>query len=184
MTTVDLQETAHKGLTTDHLVQLGQLFDAEYLDGWGPWNPEQPYGYAAHDVHIIARHGETIVGHAGWARRTINVGGMNLDIAGVGGVLVGETARGKRLGVQLLGHVKRTMLESGGISFGYLGCREEVVPFYKASGWRRIRASESSIGRDGEPTWDAPGQPLMILPIESPLGAWPRGHVDLRGRAW
>ncbi len=43
-------------------------FDSEYQE-FGEWDPQQPYGYAPHDVHIMARNEGRVVGHVGWARR-------------------------------------------------------------------------------------------------------------------
>lgn len=174
----------HDALTMDDLQQLSDLFHDEYLDEHGPWNPDQPYGYAAHDVHVIARAAGRIVGHVGWARREVDVGGTPVVIAGVGGVLVAGSARGADLGIRMLRAAERSMSEDGSIRFGYLGCREEVVPFYQAGGWTRIVAAERSIGRDGTAVSDAPGQPLLVLPVASAISDWPSGTVDLRGRAW
>ena len=77
-----------------------------------------------------------------------------------------------------------TVVDAGGIGFGYLGCREEVVSFYTACGWTRISAAERSVSRDGQSVYDPPGQPLLILPVAHRLASWPDGEVDLRGRAW
>jgi aminoglycoside 2'-N-acetyltransferase I len=57
---------AHDALTSSDLVGLCRLFDAEYLDDFGEWDPGMPYGYAAHAVHVIARSNGEVVGHAGW----------------------------------------------------------------------------------------------------------------------
>lgn len=171
-------------LRSDDLVALGSLFDAEYLDAFGPWHPAQPYGYAGHDVHVLAREGSRLVGHVGWARRRIDVGGTEIAIAGVGGVLVADRARGHGLGRRLLSECAASIRASGYVDFGFLGCRESVVPFYRACGWHRISAWERSIARDGTPALTEPGPPLMILPLRTPADAWPPGTVDLRGRAW
>lgn len=105
----------------------------------------------------------------GWARRAIRVGGAPVSIAGVGGVLISERARGERLGKRLMASATQSMLDAGGIDFGYLGCREEVVPFYASCGWSRVLAAERSVGRAGLPVEDVPGQPLLIMPIASEL---------------
>lgn len=181
---VSIEAVAHEALTAAEISELRRLFDDEYLDDFGAWDPVQPYGYAPHDLHVIARSDVGIAGHTGWARRTIGVGDAEVVIAGVGGVLVSERARGQRLGNRILDCAAQTMRDAGGIDFGYLGCREQVVPFYESCGWHRIRAAERSIGRDGMPTEDAPGQPLLVLPIEQDLVSWPSGTIDLRGRAW
>ena len=180
---LDICVVSHRELTRDDLAGLRALFDAEYLTEFGEWTPEQPYGYAPHDVHVIARHGDKTVGHVGWARRDISVGEREIVIGGLGGVLIAAHSRGLRLGEQLMRAAVVSMRDADGIDFGYLGCREEVVPFYKSCGWTRIAAAERSLNRDGEPSTDPPGQPLLVFPLDSLVG-WPKGDIDLRGRAW
>lgn len=75
------------------------------------------------------------------------------------------------------------MKAAGAIEFGYLGCREEVAPFYAACGWSRISTAERSIDRDGQSVVNAPGPPLFVIAVDQPLAMWPRGDVDLGGRA-
>lgn len=174
----------HDGLNAKDIARLRRLFDAEYLRDFGPWDPDLPYGYAAHDVHVLARRGNVIVGHVGWGRRTISVGGDDVVVAGVGGVLVSASGRGQGLGARLLDSAVTSMKAAGAIEFGYLGCREEVVPFYAARGWTRISTAERSIDRDGQSVVNAPGPPLFIIAVDQPLAMWPGGDVDLRGRAW
>lgn len=178
---------AHTHLSEVDREALRDLFDGEYLDSHGAWNPDQPYGYAAHDVHVMARADGRVLGHVGWALREITVGEEAVRVAGVGGVLISEEARGKRLGAELMRHAARSMHDRRGIAFGYLGCREDredIVPFYRVCGWVRIHAGERSLGRTGEPVVAPPGDPILILPIEAPLTAWPRGDIELHGRAW
>lgn len=64
---------AHQELIEADLHGLRQLFDSEYQE-FGEWDPQQPYGYAPHDVHIMARNEGRVVGHVGWARRENTVG--------------------------------------------------------------------------------------------------------------
>lgn len=178
-----IEVLAHQELTEADLGELGLLFDSEYLEEFGEWDPQQPYGYASHDVHVMARIDGRVVGHVGWARRVIAVGTETLAIAGVGGVLISADTRGMRLGGELMGWAAQSMRDRGRVAFGYLGCREHVVPFYESCGWKRIRARERSVGRDGGPVVDEPGPPILILPIAL-LELWPEGDIDLRGRAW
>lgn len=181
---IEIVVVAHSELTTEEEAGLRGLFDAEYGQDFGGWDPELPYGYAPHDVHVLARQGRRIVGHVGWARRTIGVGTHEVVIAGVGGVLVSDDVRGQRCGERLMRRAVSTMSDAGGIDFGYLGCREEVVEFYRSCGWVRISAAERSIGRAGQAVFDPLGQPLLVRPIEASLASWPDGDIDLRGRAW
>ena len=77
----------------------------------------------------------------------------------------------------------QSMRDRGRVAFGYLGCREPVVPFYESCGWTRIRARERSVGCEGEPVVQEPGPPILVLPV-APLEMWPEGDINLRGRAW
>ncbi|MBD7995261.1 hypothetical protein H9639_08130 [Arthrobacter sp. Sa2CUA1] len=82
----------HEAFTPALTDELRSLFDAEYLSDFGEWDPKQPYGYASHDIHLVARAAGDIVGHAGWARRTIMVGSRTVEVAGTGGVLFAAEA--------------------------------------------------------------------------------------------
>ncbi|WP_372698015.1 GNAT family N-acetyltransferase [Arthrobacter sp. JSM 101049] len=181
---IQIDVLGHGVLGPAALAALRTFFDGEYLDGFGPWDADQPYGYAPHQEHVVARSGDDVVAHVGWARRDIDVGGTPTTIGGVGGVLIAERGRGLGLGSRLMGRAAQAMADSGGIDFGYLGCREEVVPFYASCGWHRVRARERLVGRDGIPVEEAPGQPLLVLPVGRVFAEWPAGTVDLRGRAW
>ena len=77
----------------------------------------------------------------------------------------------------------QSMRDRGRVAFGYLGCREQVVPFYESCGETRISARERSAGCEGEPAVQEPGPPILVLPV-APLEMWPTGDIDLRGRAW
>lgn len=179
-----IEVVKHHALSSRDLRGLRRLFDHEYADEFGPWDVEQPYGYAGHDLPVIARSGGDLVGHVGWARRVIGVGRSELTIAGVGGVLVAPEARAERLGGRLMSGAAESMSEAGGVDFGFLGCREEVVPFYASRGWRRISAAEHVISRNGLPMVHPPGPPLLVLPIDRDIEEWPAGTIDLRGRPW
>lgn len=175
----------HEDLASEDVQGLRGLFDSEYFADFGRWDPEQPYGYAPHEVHVVARSVGRIVGHVGWARREISVGSRTVMIGGVGGVLASTAERGSGLGTLLMTRVAQAMREwRDHVEFGYLGCREEVVPFYVSCGWSRISAIETLVGRDGASVTELPGSPILILPIRETLSAWPRGDIDLRGRAW
>lgn len=66
-----LDVIAHEDLTESELCELRRLFDSEYLDDFGEWDPVQPYGYAPHDVHAIACIEGRVVGHVGGDRRDV-----------------------------------------------------------------------------------------------------------------
>jgi aminoglycoside 2'-N-acetyltransferase I len=179
-----IEVVGHDDLSRTHLDQLQVLFDHEYLDGYGPWTPDAPYGYSPADMHLLVTHGSEVVAHAGFERRVIAVGEHDVAVGGTGGVLVSDHARGGGLGGRLMSHLARTMRSAAGIEYGYLGCRPEVVPFYASSGWRLVTATERSRSRlDGTAvvTTDAP---ILILPVLRTVSDWPAGVIDLRGTPW
>ena len=59
---------------------LRRLFDAEYLAEHGAWDPEQPYGYAPADLHVVGSLDRRVVAHAGLQRRTIGVGDVETPL--------------------------------------------------------------------------------------------------------
>lgn len=177
-------EIRHEDLTSEQTAALRSLFDAEYLADFGPWDPDLPYGYAPHDVHLVAMTGTVVAGHVGWGTREIEVGGHPVVVAGVGGVLISPRARGQYLGQRLMDTARQSMTRDPDVAFGYLGCREAVAPFYESCGWTRIHAAERWTDRNGTIIDSPAGSPLFIVPISQPVDAWPVGRIDLRGRAW
>ncbi|MCP3426958.1 GNAT family N-acetyltransferase [Rothia sp. AR01] len=182
---LDVEIVDHGFLTRAHLSHLGRLFDAEYRHTHGAWTPHRPYGYSPADVHVLVYRDADLLGHAGFQQRTIAVGHRTVHVAGTGGVLITEAARGTGIGRILLLHTHRAMRETPRVEFGYLGCREGVVPFYESEGWHRIAAAERSLSRaTGRQVYVPAGAPIMILPVTRGVAEWPRGVVDLRGTPW
>ncbi|GAA4664660.1 GNAT family N-acetyltransferase [Frondihabitans cladoniiphilus] len=184
--TIDMLD--HAGLTAPDIAGLRALFDAKYHDDFGEWNPDRPYGYSPADFHVVARQtdaaGERIVGHVGIQRRRIRVGEAEAVIAGTGGVLVARDARGTGLGEVLLEAAARATVERADAEFGYLGCREAIVPFSEACGWTRIHAEEVCLSRlDGVTPVVSTG-PLLIRGGTRPVADWPAGPIVLRGTPW
>lgn len=168
--TVNLEVVAHHDLDQPDLARLRGLFDSEYLAEYGEWDPARPYGYSPADFHVIARSGNDVVGHVGFQKRVISVGKIDVLVAGTGGVLVSNTARGAGLGLQLMDRAQECMRNDAAVSFGYLGCRPAVVPFYLSAGWTRIRATERHIARL-DPRWSSLTLPQSssVLPSERSL---------------
>ena len=140
----------HSDLSRRELECLRDLFDGEYFREHGPWDPDAPYGYAPADVHVVVSSGGRLLGHVGFQLRSIAVGVCDVAVAGTGGVLVRKESRGIGLGAALMRRAQ-TAMRSFDVpgrpkaEFGYLGCRPEVVPFYQATGWRRIDVVERHV---------------------------------------
>lgn len=175
----------HVDLTTTELGALKTLFDSEYREKFGPWNPDAPYGYSHADTHILAFHGEALAAHVGFQRRLITVGNSETVVAGTGGVLVDQRSRGTGLGRRALRHAREVMRDANGIDFGFLGCRSEVVPFYESAGWVRVHATERCLSRvDQTAIVESQGGPILICSAKRDVSEWPAGEIDLRGTPW
>lgn len=167
------------------IAQLGKLFDAEYFEEYGRWTPDAPYGYSPADFHTIVFDGSAMVAHVGFQIRAITVGKSPVAVAGTGGVLTDKSARGSGYGRAAMEGAQLAMRSHRDIHFGYLGCREEIVPFYESVGWHRIKAIERSVSRlDQTTSVVAENAPLLICPAGRPIEDWPSGDVDLRGTPW
>ena len=183
----------HAALTRTELTALRALFDREYRSTHGAWDPDLPYGYSPAATHVIVFDTTgSAVAHVGFQPREIAAGGRPVLVAGTGGVLVDDRVRGRGLGAFAMTLAQDTMRSALDLEFGYLGCREGVVPFYERTGWKRIHVTERSTPRsapsdtisEAEAVVEE-GTPVLIYPLRSGgLTSWPTGEVDLRGRAW
>lgn len=173
----------HQQLSGSHLDALRALFDSEYLATHGDWDPGRPYGYSPADVHVLLFRDSTLLGHAGFQRRRVSVGAREVGVAGTGGVLVHPGWRGSGVGRRVMVRAQQEMLDDGEIDFGYLGCRDDVVPFYASAGWSRIHATERHVSMTDPPTMIvSPEGPILIF--EAAGSPWPEGDIDLRGTPW
>jgi aminoglycoside 2'-N-acetyltransferase I len=151
----------HVDLTTTELGALENLFDSEYRNEFGPWNPDAPYGYSPADTHVLAFRGQALAAHVGFQRRRIAVGTDEVMVAGTGGVLVDEPSRGTGLGRRAMRHAQKVMRDQTGVDRRtlFVSCRPDV---------RRHVSGRS--------------EPHLLA--KSDASEWPKGDMDLRGTPW
>lgn len=172
-------------LTKEQLDGIRMLFDNEYAQLYGTWNQAQPYGYSPAELHVLAVKEGQIIGNVGMQRRQISVGNQEVLIAGTGGVLVAPSYRKDGLGRKLLAALQEANRTIAPVDYGYLGCREEVVPFYESSGYTRMHVTERHVSDDDQITViENTGAPIMVCPGTKEVNEWPSGIVDIRGTAW
>jgi aminoglycoside 2'-N-acetyltransferase I len=175
----------HVDLTATELDALQSLFDSEYVNDFGPWNPDAPYGYSPADTHVLAFRGQALVAHVGFQCRRIAVGADEVTVSGTGGVLVDERSRGTGLGRRVMRHAQKVMRDETLVDFGFLGCRREIVPFYESAGWVQVYATERCLSRlDQKSVVVSQGGPNLICSAKRDASEWPEGDIDLRGTPW
>jgi aminoglycoside 2'-N-acetyltransferase I len=123
--------------------------------------------------------------HVGIQRRVITVGGSDVLVAGTGGVLVDEQSRGTGLGGGAMRHAQQAIRDEARVDFGFLGCRQEVVPFYESAGWIQVHATERSLSRlDQTSVIVSDGWPDLACSAMCDASGRPQGDMDLRGTRW
>lgn len=175
----------HVDLTAAELDALENLFDSEYRNEFGTWNPDAPYGYSPADTHVLAFRGKILAAHVAFQRRLISVGSREILVAGTGGVLVDDRHRGTGLGGRTVRYAQTVMRDETGVEFGFLGCRRDVVPFYESAGWVQVHATERCLSRlDQTSVIVSEGGPTLVCSAKRHANQWPQGDIDLRGTPW
>jgi GNAT superfamily N-acetyltransferase len=149
----------------------------------GDEDPSRTHGYNLSwrptETHIFVSAQGRKMCHVGLVRQTVEVSGVSLDIAGVGGVLVRSGARGHGYGRMAMEAAEEFAAREWGVAFMLLFCREAVRPWYDDLGWRKVLGA----------TWAEQPNGSNVLPLDSMWkslhGArWPDGDVYLRSRPW
>ncbi len=133
-------------------------------------------------ARVIARGPDgTLLAHLGFSARTIAVGGTEVRVAGVGAVATHPTHRGGGLGRALFDRLAEHLAASGAADFALLECRDAVVGFYEACGFRHSVRTVTAL----DPATGAPDVSTSNLMVR-PLGreSFPAGDVDLCGQRW
>ncbi len=127
--------------------------------------------------HVALVDDGRLIGCAGWVVTEVCVaGGPDVEVFGLGGVIVHAAHRGRGIGAQLVDGAMRRM-RSGGGSLAMLFCRPERLAFYGRLGWVPI---------EDEVTVEQPGG-LIVMPLRTcwtPLvagGVLPEGSLRLKG---
>jgi predicted N-acetyltransferase YhbS len=171
----ELTEDDHariRGLLVAAFPEYAELFA---VDSWWGARPEYRLWLEEADRSLLA--------HLEFERRTVLVGDQEVPIAGTGEVAVHPTRQGQGLGCRLMHELRRILRTEVPASFGFLGCRDEVVDFYEHTGWVRIDRPTRYL-RPNDTAWVTDLGPNLILPALAPADAWPDGDVDLRGMPW
>ena len=154
-----------------------QLFE------WG----EDPFGvrdfqirWRPKELHFVVESAGRPVSHVGVLRHTVAVGRRRVTVGGVGGVITRPDVQGSGYASLALTRATDFMRDELDVEFGFLFCRDPLVPFYERHGWRLIKAPVTVEQGDGPP---------LVMPINAmvlPFGAraWPEGAVSLESLPW
>jgi len=130
---------------------------------------------------IIYRQGNEVVGQVGIVVRTIQCGGVPVEIAGIQSMAISPRDQGTMLAWALM---RRAMKEAKkrGILFGLLFCVPSLERLYAAMKWERIDVITTMHDEKGK-TVPIPGKNIaMVLKLAD--RPFPKGDIDLQGADW
>jgi predicted GNAT family N-acyltransferase len=170
---VGVEIRLEKSLTDEErrtLFQWGEnIFGVE--DALLRWRPKE--------LHLIVEDEGRAVAHIGVVQTTVRVGGREVSVGGVGGVVSVPEARGR-------GHVHAGMLRADAfmceelkVEAGMLFCLERLVAFYARQGWQLIEETveiEQPTGTIVSP------MRVMVKPCGGSI--WPAGKIEVGGLPW
>jgi nodulation protein A len=139
------------------------------------------------EARVVAYDDSGVAAHAGILRRFIQVVGPQAateQVVGVVGlVAVRPDLQGTGVGRQLGVHITGALRELA-VPFGLLGCRAEVIGFYKSVGWHELPPTRSvycPLDVDDSSRTIEDGENWMVLPVLEDLGHWPAGDLLWNG---
>ena len=132
---------------------------------------------------IAMNSGSQPVAHLEFGLRTIMVGGVSFEIAGIGAVAVHPGHQGRKLGREMFAQLREFLLQNSNADFGFLGCREEVVGFYSAAGLERVHQSVHNLNPDSL-EWETYHGPTMVMPVHKSMHEWRDGLIHLNWMPW
>jgi predicted N-acetyltransferase YhbS len=159
------------------LVSAFSRESAEHFRTFSFWGPRPTHRLWLEDQD------HAIVAHLDLETRTIQVGEVDVLVAGIGEVATAPGHQGSGVGRRLMAELQRILQADVPVSFGILQCGDQVVGFYETTGWRRIDSPVRAIHPDSG-QWETITNNVLIAPGKLPIADWPEGPVDLRGLLW
>ncbi len=139
----DLRTLHTAELTPGEVQAIRPLLDAAFEDGFTDDDLEHALG----GVHVMAWHGDELVGHASVVQRRLLHDGRVLRVGYVEGVGVRPEFRRRGLFGQLMDEIER--VTRGAYDAGALSASKMAAELYVARGWVRWRGPTSVLTPEG-----------------------------------
>ena len=152
------------------------------IAGWGKhlsgvdiyglrWRDKQHYVLCYIGGHLVAK--------AGILKHHLVVGGASVCVGGVGGVVTMPAAQKCGYGTATMSYTAMQLRDRLKTPFGFLFCRNVLIPFYERLGWHRVYDPVKINQPTGSITCPLPA---MFLPCSSLK--WPGGAINLNSDPW
>jgi len=147
------------------------------------YQPYLGYKFTESDRCVFVYEGDEWASSIWLPQRTIRVGGEDVFVGGLSGVMTRTAYKGRGYASMAVERANRWICKDINAEFGLLICLPRLVGFYEKHGWKLI----------DEPMWfsqpDSDGLQKLPPPIQTMIlqcgeRAWPDGQVDMRGFPW
>jgi nodulation protein A len=132
-------------------------------------------------VGILARTSAGIVGHWGFRRHFVKVGGVDQLVAEAGLWAIHPDMQHVGIGPASLQETNRLLTELA-VPFGFTNCAPDRVRHHLAAGWRLVEGVPTRLCPPGRPRGSVTMKyPAVVLPVAARFEDWPAGGIDLNG---
>ncbi len=137
------------------------------------------YSWRPKNYHFITEEDGRPLSHVGVIKTTVNAGGREITVGGIGGVATRPEAQGRHLVHAAMQQVQEFICHELGAEFGMLFCLPRLEPFYARQGWQTIEDEVEFDQPAGKVVWP---YRVMVRPCGERI--WPAGRVEVGGLPW
>lgn len=156
--------------------------ERQALFGWGKdifGIEDNDYRWRPKDYHFITEEDGRPLSHVGIIKTTVSVGGRQLTVGGIGGVVTVPEAQGRQLVHAGMRQAAEFICHELGADFGMLFCLPHLEPFYARQGWQALEDEVEIDQPDGKIVW-----PYRVMVKPCGERVWPAGRVEVGGLPW
>jgi GNAT superfamily N-acetyltransferase len=129
--------------------------------------------------HVLVMKDERNVSHVGLLKHSVRVSGRLISVGGMGGVLTHPKYRGSGFAKMAMEEALRQAVRELDVQFGFLFCREAMLPWYEKQGWTPVE----------DTVWIEQGRGMIPSPLPAMIRClaverWPAGEVWLGSLPW
>lgn len=152
------------------------------LFGWGEnifGLEDAGYKWRPKPLHFITEGDGRPLSHVGVVKTTVNVGGREITVGGIGGVATRPEAQGRHLVHAAMLQAAEFICHELGAEFGMLFCLPRLEAFYARQGWQALEDEVEIEQPDGKVVW-----PYRVMVRPCGERVWPAGRVEVGGLPW
>ena len=140
---------------------------------------DRDYRWRPKDYHFITEEDGRPLSHVGIIKTVVSVGGRQVTVGGIGGVVTVPEAQGRHLVHAGMRQAAEFICRELGADFGMLFCLPRLEPFYARQGWQTLSDEVEIDQPAGKIVW-----PYHVQVKPCGERVWPAGRVEVGGLPW